>query len=86
MWTLIVSLKVAALLLVGYILGSFIWQIVYYRFFHPLANFPGPFWGTVTRLWIAYHSVKGDECVVLQALHRKHGMYGLTKLAQFMEF
>lgn len=73
MWTVVSSLGVAALLLAVYISGTFIWQIIYYRFFHPLAKFPGPFWGSVTRLWITYHNIKADECQVLQALHRQYG-------------
>ena len=49
-------------------------QIIYYRFFHPLAKFPGPFWASVTRLWIAYHNVKEDEVYLELDLHKKHGM------------
>lgn len=76
MWTLASSLELAFLLSAAYVLGSFVWQIVYYRFFHPLAGFPGPFWGSVTRLWITYHNVMEDECKVFQALHQKYGTYG----------
>ncbi|KAL0935890.1 flavonoid 3',5'-hydroxylase [Colletotrichum truncatum] len=62
------------LLLVGaYIAWNILYQIVYYRCFHPLAKFPGPFWGSVTRLWITYHNIKEDECEVNQALHKKYG-------------
>jgi hypothetical protein len=61
------------LALVAYVLFSAIYQIVYYRFFHPLRHFPGPFWASVTRLWVAYHNIKGDECEVELALHRKYG-------------
>lgn len=50
-----------------------IYQILYYRLFHPLRHFPGPFWASVTRLWIAYHNVKADECELELALHRKYG-------------
>lgn len=52
---------------------SFLYQIVYYRFFHPLRHFPGPFWASVTRLWIAYHNIKADECELELALHRQYG-------------
>ncbi|KAF2748279.1 flavonoid 3',5'-hydroxylase [Sporormia fimetaria CBS 119925] len=58
---------------VAYTLFSIAYQIIYYRFFHPLRHFPGPFWASVTRLWIAYHNIKGDECEVELALHRKYG-------------
>jgi hypothetical protein len=37
----------------GYFVACVVYQIVYYRYFHPLSKFPGPFWGSVTRLWIA---------------------------------
>ncbi|KAH7031394.1 flavonoid 3',5'-hydroxylase [Microdochium trichocladiopsis] len=57
----------------AYVAFKAISQIVYYRFFHPLAQFPGPFWGSVTRLWLTYHNVKADECETVQALHKKHG-------------
>lgn len=62
-----------ALLGLAYILYQIVSQIVYYRFFHPLKTFPGPFWGSVTRLWLAYHNVKADECQTLKALHEKYG-------------
>lgn len=62
-----------SLVLVGYIVLSFAFQIIKYRFFHPLAKFPGTFFGSVTRLWITYHNVKGDECETFQKLHKKHG-------------
>ncbi|KAL1610164.1 hypothetical protein SLS60_001829 [Paraconiothyrium brasiliense] len=52
---------------------SFTYQIIYYRFFHPLCNFPGPFWASVTRLWIAYHNILGDECELELALHKRYG-------------
>lgn len=50
-----------------------IYQLIYYRFFHPLRAFPGPFWASVTRLWIAYHNIKADECELELSLHRKYG-------------
>jgi hypothetical protein len=62
-----------ALLGVAYVFFSAVYQIVKYRFFHPLAKVPGNFWGSVTRLWITYHNVKADECQVFQELHKKHG-------------
>lgn len=58
-----------------YTLARFAYQIIHYRFFHPLKAFPGPFWGSVTRLWITYHNVKGDEPKTFQELHRKYGEY-----------
>ncbi|CAA9964073.1 Cytochrome P450 [Pyrenophora teres f. maculata] len=57
-----------------YITCRVLYQIIYYRSFHPLRHFPGPFWASVTRLWmIAYHNIKADECEIELALQRKYG-------------
>ncbi|KAK6221971.1 hypothetical protein LQW54_001191 [Pestalotiopsis sp. IQ-011] len=69
----LLSISNFALLGLAYITFKIVYQIVYYRFFHPLAKFPGPFWGSVTRLWIAYHNVKADEPEVVRAMHQKYG-------------
>lgn len=69
----LLSIRNFALLGLAYITFKIVYQIVYYRFFHPLAKFPGPFWGSVTRLWIAYHNVKADEPEVVRAMHQKYG-------------
>lgn len=61
------------LLFVGHILFKIVSQIVYYRFFHPLSKFPGPFWASVTRLWIAYYNLRGDEYLVEHELHKTYG-------------
>jgi hypothetical protein len=69
----LLSFANVALLALGYLAWSAAYQIVYYRFFHPLSKFPGPFWGSVTRLWIAYHNAMGDEIAVLQQVTEKYG-------------
>lgn len=58
---------------VAYLAWNIVSQIVYYRFVHPLSKFPGSFWGSVTRLWIAWHNVQEDECATYRSLHEKHG-------------
>ncbi|KAF9891592.1 hypothetical protein FE257_003603 [Aspergillus nanangensis] len=63
----------AVLALVAYVAIKFLYQIVYYRFFHPLAAFPGPFWGSVTRLWIAWHNMNETELPTVYALTKKYG-------------
>ena len=67
------SIGNAFLLLCAFVTYCVLYQVIYYRFFHPLAKFPGPFWGSVTRMWIAYHNIKGDECAVFTELIKKHG-------------
>lgn len=47
------SFRNLILAILGYFVARVLYQIVYYRCFHPLSKFPGPFWGSVTRLWIA---------------------------------
>ncbi|KAL8312626.1 hypothetical protein RB597_005480 [Gaeumannomyces tritici] len=61
------------LLAAAYLAYKAVAQVVRYRYLSPLSQFPGPFWGSVTRLWIAYHNVKGDEPRVFGELHRRHG-------------
>lgn len=62
-----------SLALFAYVALTFGWQIVYYRFFHPLAKFPGPFWASVTRLWIAKHSLQQTEVPTVYALAKEYG-------------
>ncbi|OJZ82424.1 hypothetical protein ASPFODRAFT_211126 [Aspergillus luchuensis CBS 106.47] len=59
--------------LVAYVVLQFMYQIVYYHFFHPLAKFPGPFWGGVTRLWIAWHNLRETELQTVYDLTKKYG-------------
>ena len=55
--------------LVAYVLLS----IAYARLLHPLKHVPGPFWASITRLWIVYHVWSGDMDVVQRALHQQYG-------------
>lgn len=58
----------------GLLVLRVLYQIIYYRFFHPLSAFPGPFWASVTRLWGAYHDLIGDELAVEWEELKKHGI------------
>ena len=70
----ILTIRNIALSILLYVALQCSYQVVYYRFFHPLAKFPGPFWAGVTRLWIAYPDLTGQErpkeC---QELHKRFG-------------
>jgi hypothetical protein len=59
----------------AYVALKFLYQIIYYRFFHPLSVFPGPFWGSVTRLWIAWHNMNETELPTVYALTKKYGKF-----------
>jgi len=60
---------VAGLLATIVVLG----YIVYMRFFHPLARYPGPFLASLTNLWKAYTMYEGQMEYVIRRLHDKHG-------------
>jgi cytochrome P450 len=47
--------------------------IVYCRVWHPLANVPGPFAASFSRLWIGASVVSGRAEHVQRALHQKYG-------------
>lgn len=55
------------------VFASALFYIVYQRFFSPLASIPGPFWASLTRLWIAKHSWDGDMNTTMIDLHKKYG-------------
>lgn len=58
---------------IAYVAVKFIYQIIYYRFFHPLSAFPGPFWASVTRLWITRQNLKETEYLTSYELSKKYG-------------
>lgn len=60
--------------LTGYILAiSSLGYILYMRFMHPLARYPGPFLASLTNLWKAYEMYHGQMEYVIRELHDKHG-------------
>ncbi|KAL4943166.1 hypothetical protein BDV06DRAFT_211288 [Aspergillus oleicola] len=52
---------------------QFLYQFIYYRFFHPLRHYPGPFWASFTRLWQAYHFIKRDRLDLEWQAIKKYG-------------
>ncbi|KAF5563111.1 cytochrome P450 monooxygenase E-class group I [Fusarium phyllophilum] len=56
-------------------LSPVIGYVVYYAFFHPLAKYPGPFWGKFTGLRAAYHAWIGDVHIDMWKCHEKYGPY-----------
>ncbi|KAK2734038.1 hypothetical protein FQN57_001873 [Myotisia sp. PD_48] len=59
--------------LTSVVIVSIIWQIVHYRCFHPLRHYPGPWLASVTRLWLAWHHIRGTELHTQWMLIKKHG-------------
>ncbi|KAJ5785080.1 uncharacterized protein N7503_010292 [Penicillium pulvis] len=58
--------------------------VVYQRFFHPLAKYPGPFLACLTDLWQVHQFMTLKQPYHLTELHEKHGSivrYGPDKLS-----
>lgn len=75
-----VLLTILLLGLVGWLLG----YIVYQRFFHPLAKYPGPFLASLTDLWQTQQFWTLKQPYHLTVLHEKYGpfvRYGPDKLS-----
>jgi hypothetical protein len=61
-----------------------IW-ITYTRWFHPLAQFPGPFWASVSRIWTVLHVLPGNAEKTQRKLHEKYGL-GFDRLGIPLSF
>jgi cytochrome P450 len=71
--------SIAALCIVAHV--SFL--IIYRRYLHPLAEYPGPFLARITSLYSTYHGYRRDIHIDIQACHEKYGdfvRYGPNKL------
>jgi hypothetical protein len=58
--------------------------IIYQRFLHPLAKYPGPFWASVTDIWQALEFLSLRQPYRLTELHEKYGpvvRYGPDKVS-----
>ncbi|KAK0258427.1 hypothetical protein LTS09_006686 [Friedmanniomyces endolithicus] len=53
--------------------GLFTTLLVYRAFFHALSSIPGPLICRLTSLWTYYHSYVGDECTLIDNLHKTYG-------------
>jgi hypothetical protein len=51
--------------------------VVYRRWFHPLAQIPGPFWASVTHFYIVKYNLFSERSqfyLQVEKLHRQYGM------------
>ncbi|OQV02390.1 hypothetical protein CLAIMM_07595 [Cladophialophora immunda] len=68
----------------GLLIVSLIVYVVYQRFFHPLAKYPGPFLASLTDVWQAYQFMTLQQPYHLTKLHERYGpivRYGPDKLS-----
>lgn len=47
--------------------------IIVNRYFSPISHFPGPFWASVSRLYMIYYHLKGVELEKVKEWHEKYG-------------
>lgn len=55
-----------------------VFSTIYNRYLHPLARFPGPRWGGITRFYSCYLVLRGNEHELLLELHKKYGTHTLS--------
>lgn len=70
--------------LLGLTITSAVIYVVYQRFLHPLAAYPGPFWASITDLWQVNQFLSLKQPYNLTELHEKYGefvRYGPDKLS-----
>lgn len=61
------------LILISLTVSSLLTLLVYRAFFGPLSHIPGPLVCRLTSLWTYYHSYIGDECTLIDELHKTYG-------------
>jgi hypothetical protein len=54
-------------------IGFALLYVAYYKLFHPLARYPGPFWASLTNAWSLSLSVAGDWPERMDVLHARYG-------------
>ena len=59
--------------LFGASIAAFVGFIFYQLYLHPLAKYPGPLLGRITRLYDLYHAYLGDKHILLYRLHQRYG-------------
>ena len=59
--------------LFGALIAAFVGFIFHQLYLHPLAKYPGPLLGRITRLYDLYHAYVGDKHILLYQLHQKYG-------------
>lgn len=56
---------------------------IYNRYFHPLRDFPGPFWASVSDFWKLYICSTKESHTISIKLHKKYGQSSLLAISYF---
>ncbi|MCJ1423936.1 hypothetical protein MMC29_001821 [Sticta canariensis] len=67
------SLRAAAQICLFLLLLYSIPWVIYTRYFHPLSGIPGPFWASISRVWLAKQAAGGKLEQVVRNLHKELG-------------
>ncbi|KAH7130960.1 putative benzoate 4-monooxygenase cytochrome P450 [Dactylonectria macrodidyma] len=70
--------------LVSLLVGGMAFYVIYQRYFHPLASYPGPFWASLTDVWQVLQFLSLQQPYYLTELHERYGpfvRYGPDKLS-----
>lgn len=68
------SLQAAAQICLFLLLLYSISWVIYTRYFHPLSGIPGPFWASISRVWLAKQAAGGNLDQVVRNLHKELGI------------
>lgn len=77
-------LRYPVLALLVLVIAALSYYIIYQRFFHPLAAYPGPFLASLTDLWQVHQFLTLKQPYHLTELHARYGQvvrYGPDKLS-----
>lgn len=61
--------------LVAYLVG----YVTYNLYFHPLRDYPGPFWARASLLWRIRHSMGGRFHRHIEKCHERYGEFALSR-------
>lgn len=71
----VIALLNTCLVWAGILVGAFLARAIVRRYWTPLRDIPGPFFGSFSSLWQVYQLWKGHTEEEIIKLHKKHGRY-----------
>lgn len=62
------------------LLAYWLARVIYLLYFHPLSDFPGPFWAKISTIPSFWHTLQRDRHLWLWSLEQEYGMQRLSTL------